>query len=168
MVTSNLNVKHIILKYIELFNIEYLMKVSENMQNFQGDEHTVIEKMIKVEAEQRWNDTGIDLYPDSFVTITYKGGFCKINDSERLLSAADHRLKRSVSRNIPYEFPPGCLIGKVEERIFHIGQGKVVHHQSGRLYLSINRIISSLGFCQLARVNGYYNVKITVMPFALI
>ena len=138
------------------------------MEDFLEDELFVFEKMVKVDAAQRWNDTGIDLFPDSFVAIIYKGGFCQINDSERLLDAMGYRYKKSEPDYMMADFPPGCLIGRVGDNVFHVGQGKVVHHQNGRLYLAVNRINASRTLVQSGRDTGYFNVMITVTPFTVI
>lgn len=153
---------------IELLNGGLFKRESEKMEDFLEDELFVFEKMVKVDAAQRWNDTGIDLFPDSFVAIIYKGGFCQINDSERLLDAAGYRYKKSEPGYMMADFPPGCLIGRVGDNIFHVGQGKVVHHQKGRLYLAVNRIIASQGLVQSKSDTGYFNVMITVTPFTVI
>lgn len=138
------------------------------MHEFAGDEPSIVEKMIRVETLSLWNDTGIDIYPDSFVTIIYKGGYCRINESVQLFDAKGYSNKKAQAGYLLIDQPPGCLVGKIGGSLFHIGQGKVVHNQCGRLYLAINRAVSSLAFNQLISDKSYFNVKITVTPFVLI
>lgn len=138
------------------------------MQNFATKTNYVVEKELRVDAISQWNDTEIDIYPDSFVTIVYRGGFCRINESFRFFDADGYTTKKAQAGYLLMDQSPGCLVGKIGNSLFHIGKGKVVHNQSGRLYLAINQFISSLAFNQLISDNSYFNVKVTVIPYVLI
>ena len=95
--------------------------------------------MVEVDADQAWNDTGIDIREGDLLTIDYLAGTWSPwpGDSyDAIGSGGDPTCRCNVLNGVSH----AALLGRIgENEIFFVGDQ--FHHrvgESGRLYLGIN------------------------------
>lgn len=93
---------------------------------------------VIVLANTVWNDTGIDIFEDEIVTVTYCGGRWSINPAEGFSDASGITVIGKPGYTLPGQ-REGCLAGKIgNSEAFYIGKQSALPCGAGRLFLGAN------------------------------
>lgn len=120
-----------------------------------------------IEANQSWQDTGIDINSDTQATITYKSGDWTANPQDnggRLYNAAGNPTYINAKPGYTMENEnEGALIGKVGDHVFFIGMsGTTPSGYTGKLQLCINDDLNGIYGAGLTDNEGSINVQVAV------
>ena len=110
---------------------------------------------VLVNADEGWQDTGVNVRVDDKVEVKYVSGIWSINPPWGYVKPEGHSLSPHPLNPIP-DAQPGELIGRIGQSLFRIGrQVEFTSQSEGHLYLRMNDDI-------LTDNDGQLLVQITV------
>lgn len=113
-------------------------------------------QQIRVDARERWTDSGIDVMAGDLLMIDSAGTITMGLDDNDIAAPGGARSGRRAAQSPMPRQPAGALIGQIDGRVFWIGNRRQVEAPaSGRLYLGVNDD-------HLADNSGDYQVMVNV------